>query len=211
LELYLPYVVYAVIETAKGQYIMTVKVVDNVIWETFGFGMIVEKLNNDPTTQDDPFIVFTHKLAAAGRFHNGEPILTPKQEKEVQKDCEAMVALLSKFNHTDDYVKVDQVPTRKPRQTADASETKATETQEGVKVKAVAKKATPPKSEPEMKSEEPKVAEAPRVKRKYTRKAKTEEAPVKKATGAKKLTKPEGIPVPSRGRRKKEPQVLEAA
>lgn len=186
---------------------MTVKVIENVSWDAFGFGMIAERLNTDPTTQEDPFVVFTHKLAAAGRYHNGEPLLTAKQEKEVQKDVDALINLLKKFNHTDDYVKVDQVSTRKPRQTTRASETKTTE---GVNVKAVAKTSTP--SEPEMKSEEPKEAEAPRVKRAYTRRKPISKASdlieVKKTKTAKKS---EDTPVVARRGRKKKEQVLSEA
>lgn len=172
---------------------MTVKVIENVSWDAFGFGMIAERLNTDPSTQEDPFVVFTHKLAAAGRYHNGEPLLTAKQEKEVQKDVDALINLLKKFNHTDDYVKV-------------STETK---TAEGVRVKAVAKKSAP--SEPEMKSEEPKGAEAPLVKRAYTRRKPISKASDLIEVSKTKTAKSEDKPVVARRGRKKKEQVLSEA
>lgn len=86
---------------------MTLKLESIVTWVPFGYGMIGKRKSDDPTTEHDPIIMFTHKKAVGGKFHNGEPILTPKEEKQMLKDIETLIAALNKFNHNDDFVKVD--------------------------------------------------------------------------------------------------------
>ena len=173
---------------------MTVKLIENVTWNTFGFGMIAKSLQTDPTTQDDPFVTFTHKLAVAGRYHNGEPILTAKQEKEVQKDCDALIALLQKFNHTDDYIKVVEnakPATRKSQAKAEAkTEEPAREKRKYVR-----------KQKPLDVSMLVEVVPTKAAKKRTTKKA---DAPVEEKTETKTVAR-------RGGRRKKEQPVLEAA
>lgn len=86
---------------------MTYKVEDIVTFVPFGFGRIAKRLANDPKTEIDPEIVFVHKDALAGRyFSNGEPVLSPKMEDQMNKEIEQLIGLLNNFVIRDDLVKV---------------------------------------------------------------------------------------------------------
>lgn len=86
---------------------MTRKLESIVTWVPFGYGMIGIQKSDDPTTIEDPIIKFVHKLAVGGKYHNGEPILTPKEEKQMNKDIQVLIMNLAHFNHSEDFVKVE--------------------------------------------------------------------------------------------------------
>ncbi|AGR47932.1 hypothetical protein PHIM7_226 [Sinorhizobium phage phiM7] len=107
---------------------MTIKLESIVTWVPFGYGMIARKLSDDPTTEEDPIVVFTHKMAVGGKYHNGEPILSQKEERKMFKEVDALIATLNEnFTHNNDFVKVGSAynqprKPRKPRQTEVANE-----------------------------------------------------------------------------------------
>lgn len=86
---------------------MTMKLESLVNWSVFGYGMIARSQADVPESENDPVVVFTHKMAVGGKFHNGEPILSPKEEKAMLKECAALVDMLNaNFTHINDYVPV---------------------------------------------------------------------------------------------------------
>lgn len=86
---------------------MTKKLEEKITWVVFGYGMIGTIHADIPESVDDPAIIFTHKMAVGGKFHNGQPILSAKEEKKMLKECETLVAdLNANFVHSGDFVKL---------------------------------------------------------------------------------------------------------
>lgn len=142
---------------------MTLKLEQNVKWVPFGYGMIAKQIGTDPSTETDPIIMFVHRLAVGGKYHNGAPILTAREEKKMMREVEVMINDLNRnFVHNEDFVPVgeDYNQPKKARQTSDAEI--VTDVPDNLKdvspVKAIADGTTKPSTE-----EKPK--------RKYTRRS----------------------------------------
>ncbi len=128
---------------------MTLKLEEKITWVVFGYGMIGRVHADIPETEIDPIIVFTHKMAVGGKFHNGAPILTPKEEKKMLKECDMLVAdLNANFVHSGDFVKLSDDYNQPKNPRANAKEAEPEPVVETPKVVAKTRKARVPKEAP---------------------------------------------------------------
>lgn len=86
---------------------MSVEIVPSMSYHTydlnaFGLGIVAmrDKRKAESGWEGDP--IFSHKLYESAEYTT----LTDEQRAEIKADCDALVKLLEKFYHKDEYVQV---------------------------------------------------------------------------------------------------------